>query len=105
MENLFSVIRGKGGHCDSPDASQFRSAFRQAMVDVIMVSSSGANCQKDVDILLLTSKNFGVSAGQGEPPFPTDPLEASVPTFVQPLLAVTTLPTGELSTEESNILF
>ena len=46
-----------------------------------------------------------MSAGQGEPPFPTDPLEASVPTSVQPLLDFNgmTLPTGDLSMEESNM--
>ena len=29
IENLFSVIRGKGGQRDNPDPSQFRAAFRQ----------------------------------------------------------------------------
>lgn len=29
VENLFSVIRGKGGQRDNPDAAQFRSALAQ----------------------------------------------------------------------------
>ena len=29
IENLFSVIRGKGGHRDNPDPSHFRAAFRE----------------------------------------------------------------------------
>ena len=29
VENLFSVIRGKGGQRDNPDPSQFRAAFRE----------------------------------------------------------------------------
>ena len=29
VENLFSVIRGKGGPRDNPDAGQFRTALRK----------------------------------------------------------------------------
>ena len=29
VENLFSIIRSKGGARDNPDAAQFRSALRQ----------------------------------------------------------------------------
>ena len=44
LENLFSVIRGKGGHRDNPDACQFRSAFCQVMVDAIMCIFHGDIC-------------------------------------------------------------
>ena len=32
VENVFSVVRGKGGQRDRPDAQQFRIAFRQVHV-------------------------------------------------------------------------
>ena len=106
VENLSSVIWVKGGHRDNPDATQFGSAFRQLMVDAVMVPTVGGNCQEDVDTFLLTLKNFGVSAGHGARPFPADPVDPSVSTSVQSLLAVMSLPTLDLpvSMEESNIL-
>ena len=33
VENLLSVIRGKGGHGDRPNPKQFREFLRQVMVD------------------------------------------------------------------------
>lgn len=59
-ENLFSVIRGKGGYRDNPNAGQFRSSFRQVMVDTIMVPSAGAHCE-DTDVFLVTLRNLGIS--------------------------------------------
>jgi hypothetical protein len=43
-ENLFSVIRGKGGHRDNPDAREFRSAYRQVAFDQMLMPSPGSNC-------------------------------------------------------------
>ena len=37
VENLFSIFCGKGGHRDNPDPGQFRQAFRQVMVDAILL--------------------------------------------------------------------
>lgn len=53
MENLFSIIRGKGGHGDNPSPKQFREFFRMAMVDSIMVQSKTSNCLDDGDHFLL----------------------------------------------------
>ncbi len=39
IEDLFSVIRGKGVRRDNPDAQQFRQALRQVMVDSILIGS------------------------------------------------------------------
>ena len=53
LENLFSVIRGKGSHHDNPDPQQFRYRLRQVMVDKILIPSKVSNCQDDVDSFLV----------------------------------------------------
>ncbi|KAK7446246.1 hypothetical protein BaRGS_00040288 [Batillaria attramentaria] len=53
LENLFSCIRGKGGHLDNPNAAQFRLFLRQAMVDSLFIHSAGSNCSEDNDKFLL----------------------------------------------------
>lgn len=52
IENLFSSIRGKGGHRDNPDSVQFRSALQQCMVDKLILSSNTKNCKDDIDSFL-----------------------------------------------------
>ena len=49
IENLFSVIRGKGIHADNPNVCEFRAALRQVMVDSMFAFSDKKNCQDDVD--------------------------------------------------------
>ena len=49
IENMFSIIRGKGGNRDNPDPQQFRAAFRQVAVDQLLKSSDKGNCQDDLD--------------------------------------------------------
>ena len=109
LEKLFSVIRGKGGNRDNPDAVQFRMAFRQVMVDAIMVPSKGSNCQEDVDTFLLTLKNMGKPAshvGVSLMPPTGNSVNRTIPESVQSLLSVCTPPEScaGLSLEESNIL-
>ena len=53
LENLFSVIRGKGSLYDNPDPQQFRYRLRQVMVDKILIPSKVSNCQDDVDSFLV----------------------------------------------------
>ena len=53
IENLFSIIRGKGGFRDNPDPQQFRSAFRHVIVDKLFVHGTSANCALDADRILL----------------------------------------------------
>jgi hypothetical protein len=47
VENVFSIIRGKGGHGHNPTPKQFREFFRMAMVDSIIVQSTASNCLDD----------------------------------------------------------
>lgn len=53
IENLFSIVRGKGGFRDNPTPEQFRAAFRQIVVDLMLVKSELSNCQSDIDKILL----------------------------------------------------
>ena len=54
VENLFSMIRGNSGHVDRPTAKQFRSFFRQALIQSIFTfSSESKNCIDDEDSVLL----------------------------------------------------
>ena len=54
MENVFSVIRGKGGNRDNPDPQQFRAAFHQVVVDQLLKFSDIGNCQDNLDNILLS---------------------------------------------------
>ena len=58
IENMFSIIRGKGGNRDNPDPQQFRAAFRQVAVDQLLKSSDKGNCQDDLDTILLSLNNM-----------------------------------------------
>ena len=53
VENMFSIIRGKGGNRDNPDPQQFRAAFRQVAVSQLLKPSEVSNCQDDLDCILL----------------------------------------------------
>ena len=52
-ENLFSIIRGKGGFRDNPDAVQFKDAFKYIIADKLFVQSGKSNCKVDNDKILL----------------------------------------------------
>ena len=53
VENLFSIIRGKGGFRDNPDAVQFKDAFKYIVADKLFVQSGKSNCKVDNDKILL----------------------------------------------------
>ena len=52
-ENLFSIIRGKGGFRDNPDAVQFKDAFKYIVADKLFVQTGKSNCKVDNDKILL----------------------------------------------------
>lgn len=52
-ENLFSIIRGRGGFRDNPNPQQFRADFRHIVVDKLFVKSNTSNCELDSDRVLL----------------------------------------------------
>ena len=53
VENLFCVIRGRGGFRDNPDVQQFQSAFKYVVANKLFIQSTSSNCQVDSDKLLL----------------------------------------------------
>ena len=99
-ENLFSVIRGKGGNRDNPDAREFRSALRQIMVEKVMIPSPKANCENDVDSFLFTLKSSGKQLSTFEAP---TEVSSEIPESIRSLMAVFT-PEQVLSLEEDNII-
>ena len=60
LENLFSMIRFKGGFRNNPDFQQFRAAFRHIIVDKLFVHSTSANCKVDADKILLDISNVTI---------------------------------------------
>ena len=53
LENLFSIIRGKGGNRDNPSVNEFRVALHQTMVDMLFKTTKNKNCEDDVDHFLI----------------------------------------------------
>ena len=52
LENLFSVIRQKGGKCDNPTPLDFSRLFRQVCCKNLMQPSKDSNCDIDCDKIL-----------------------------------------------------
>ena len=57
VENLFSIIHGKGGKRDNPDAREFRASYRQVVFDQLLLPSEESNCKVDTDDILLNLTN------------------------------------------------
>ena len=53
LENLFSIIRGRGGNRTNPTPQQFRSTFRHVVVEKVFIQSVNSNCKVDFDQILL----------------------------------------------------
>ena len=60
-ENLFSIIRGKEGFQDNPDASQFKEAFKYVVADKLFIQSGKSNCKIDNDKILLDISNVAMA--------------------------------------------
>ena len=58
LENMFSIVRSRRGHGDNPDPHQFLAAFRQIVVDKLLLPSEASNCQADIDNVLLDLSSF-----------------------------------------------
>ena len=108
VENLFSIIRTNGAQRDNPDARQFRAAFRQVMVNMIMIPSKGGNCEEDVAKFICTLENINKSTPPSLAPTPDEPsIMDIIPLSVKSILSVGTLPTKDeesLTYQETNVL-
>ena len=60
LENLFSIIRGKGGHRENSNSQQFQGSFRYVVDDQLFVYSRSANCTFNPGKILLDISNFSV---------------------------------------------
>ena len=107
IENLFSLIRAKGAQRDNPDAGQFRAAFRQVMVDNVMVPSKSANCEADVDSFICSLKHVKEAPSTSTVTEHVSIMD-QVPVSVKAILSVCTSPDEEcvqgLSNQENNVL-
>ena len=96
LENLFSVIRGRGGHRDNPDPVHFHSTFKQVLVQNMFVPAPSSNCEDDSGEYLLKIDDFSVNvdgesllAEKSSQTFAfTDSAPGKQPASVMPLLAV-----------------
>ena len=85
IENLFSIIRGKGGHRDNPDPQQFKDAFKYVVGDKLFVQSYKSNCKIDHDKILLDISS--VALAKYIKPMPENiekPPEADVAMLIKP---------------------
>ena len=57
VENLFSIIRGKGGCCDNPDVEYFKAAFKLVVADKLFLQDDTSNCKVHNDTVLLNISN------------------------------------------------
>ena len=113
IENLFSIIRGKGGQLDNPDSCQFRASLRQVMVDRILIPSDSANCEADLDTFVFNMSSIASKSKQRTPSSPqeeeVDQVEEpsqQLPESISSLMSVFTMPKEEvLSVTEENIIF
>ena len=61
VENLFSIIRGKGGFHDNPDVEHFEAAIKYLVADKLLVQSDASNCNIDNDTMLLNISNVAMA--------------------------------------------
>lgn len=110
VENLFCIIRAKGAQRDNPDAGQFRAAFRQVMVDSVMVSSKLSNCEADVDRFICSLEHVKAApiSNNNLVSSPQPSILDDLPFSVKSILSVCTLPVQDdntgLSNQETNVL-
>ena len=99
LENFFSIIRGRGGHRDNPNAVQFKADYRSIAVDTMFSSSMSSNCQEDMDGFLLQLSNVTEITPSPAARLPPNEL----PSNVTDLLTVSRA-SPELNLSEENII-
>lgn len=89
LENLFSVIRQRGGARDNPDPTQFRHAYKHAILNGLLMAPSTASCEQDPDGLVaamtsVAARTSHPAAPARLPPCRPEP-EAVVGTLCDPV--------------------
>ncbi|KAG7172197.1 Transposable element P transposase-like 2, partial [Homarus americanus] len=79
LDNLFAVIRQKGGNRDDPEPNRFHFAFRQTLSNFLIRRSSSSSCVPDTSSLLLTLSdlNKARTLSDSPPSVPTPPYPAT----------------------------
>jgi len=54
LENLFSIIRQKGGFRDNPSPKHFKQTFKQVVIKSCLTNSNASNCESDNNETLLS---------------------------------------------------
>ncbi len=108
IENLFSVIRAKGGQRDNRNAGQFRAAFAQVIVDAVLLPSHHKNCVDDLDTFLIQLGSLQNKAAVS-PAVPVvssyEMMLANMPPTARCVFSVcTSQENDELSKQEKNIV-
>lgn len=70
LENLFGVIRQRGGDMDNPDPTQFRYAYKHTVLNAMMTAPNTANCEADGDGLLAALKEVASCTEPSHRPTP-----------------------------------
>ena len=99
LENYFSLVRGRGGHRDNPDAVQFTAEHRALAVDSLFLSSREANCKEDMDSFLLKLSHVSKSVSLSD----DNTVDSVVTATSKELQQVADVPSC-LSLDESGIL-
>jgi len=63
LENLFSIIRQKGGKCDNPTSIQFARLFKQVCCQALLNPKVSANCEFDLATALATGVSIKAKKG------------------------------------------
>ncbi|KAF0306397.1 Transposable element P transposase [Amphibalanus amphitrite] len=53
LENMFGMIRQRGGCMDNPDPTQFRHGYKHVVINHMMAAPPTANCEADSDGLIV----------------------------------------------------
>ncbi|CAI6354503.1 unnamed protein product [Macrosiphum euphorbiae] len=56
VENVFSVVRSRGGNNVTPDATKFHSAIRMCMCNTLLEPSKSGNCESECDAVQFLTK-------------------------------------------------
>ena len=65
LENLFSILRSRGGHRDNPTANEFRAALKQVMCSKMMAPLGNQNWESDSDSFLDLTASFKSQGNSG----------------------------------------
>jgi hypothetical protein len=80
LENCFSIIRGSGGNCHTPNLAGFQHAYKHALIRSCLSNSELSNCEQDTSQLLLDVLTASPITSSGSPlVMQLDIGEASVP--------------------------